>query len=853
MLTRFVKRLVIVPAVAATLWGGTSFAGETSVPARVLRHSAANGQTFSAVVVKASELPRGTVSRDHIILIDTSASQVGEHRQQGQAVLEALLGSLPPGDRVRLFAADLQADAMDEGFASVGSQELADSVDQLQSRIPLGATNLESVLRTAMAAVSDRPADITYIGDGMSTADLIDVPELQSLVGDLRQRQIPVHSFGVGSQRNMQLLGILAQQTGGFVALDTQIIDAGQSKVEVRKTKSVKLAQDISRVGRTSQDRAKEQGKALAAALSAPVYFPTQLQVFPAGISLLPGTALPLRHDRETIYVTEGTLPADARVVMTNASGESLEWQLSAPLEQPGATFLPAMAAHLKTSAGLTNPLAGMTLFQLAQIDFSDNVTLLAQRGGQALQNGDVDQARLISAAASEADPNNETAAILRNATGRLPVRLVSQTTAEPPEPALDDEARVTPNPNASLLDDQRQMIVLQTQKLRNEVSNSVEAARHSLDPEGGLARLKQTLGAVKAAIDIPPEDRQRMQKQLESEIQMQENQSELKHQQQRKVLERQAQDEALRRLSEQASLDEERLENLIDRVRSLMLEGKHGRDDAYAEAQEVADVAINMRPGEASSASARFDAEAAQQLNRAYRLRARRADQFLEMLHQVELSHIPFPDEPPIRFPSAEVWKALSERRRQTATVDLKKSTPNEKRIQKALTESTEVAFNENPLEDALKYLEDLHHIEIWVDTQALQDEGTGSDIMITLEMTGITLRSALRLMLEPHGLTYLIEDEVMKITTKTKADEKMSTRVYPVADLVIPIMPPQSGMGGMGGMGGGMGGMGGGMGGMGRGGMGGVGGMGGGMGGMGGGMGGGMFSVPPENLPAK
>ena len=354
-------------------------------------------------------------------------------------------------------------------------------------------------------------------------------------------------------------------------------------------------------------------------------------------------------------------------------------------------------------------------------------------------------------------------------------------------------------------------------------MSNAVERARQT-DPETGLAQLKQVLGAVKAAIDIAPEDRQRMQKQLESEIQIQENQSEQRQQELRRTLERRAQDEALRRLAEQAMLDEERLDNLIDRVRALMVEGRHGRDEAYAEAQEVADVAINMRPGEGSSTAARFDAEAAQQLNRAYRLRARRADEFLEVLHQVELSHIPFPDEPPIRFPPAEVWKALSERRKQNATVDLKKSSPNEKRIQKALTESTEVAFNENPLEDALKYLEDLHHIEIWVDTQALQDEGTGTDIQVTLEMTGITLRSALRLMLEPHGLTYLIEDEVMKITTKTKADEKMSTRVYPVADLVIPIMPPMGGIGGMGGMGG----MGGGMGGM--------GGMGMGMGGMGG-----------------
>ena len=98
---------------------------------------------------------------------------------------------------------------------------------------------------------------------------------------------------------------------------------------------------------------------------------------------------------------------------------------------------------------------------------------------------------------------------------------------------------------------------------------------------------------------------------------------------------------------------------------------------------------------------------------------------------------------------------------------------------------------------------------------------------------------------------LTYTIEDEVLLITTKETATENLTTKVYPVADLVLPIAlstqgavggfgtNTQGGMMGFGGMGGGqsagMGGMGGGGGGMGGGG-GGMGGGGGGMGGMGG-----------------
>ncbi len=126
---------------------------------------------------------------------------------------------------------------------------------------------------------------------------------------------------------------------------------------------------------------------------------------------------------------------------------------------------------------------------------------------------------------------------------------------------------------------------------------------------------------------------------------------------------------------------------------------------------------------------------------------------------------------------------------------------------------------------------------------------------------------------------MKYVIHNEVLLITSPTKAesDEFMTTKVYPVADLVLPIQNNMmSGFGGMmggmgggmmggmgggmgGGMMGGMGGMGGGMGGMGGGMMGGMGGMGGGMGGMGGGMGGmggmggGFLNVPREIIPAQ
>jgi hypothetical protein len=97
------------------------------------------------------------------------------------------------------------------------------------------------------------------------------------------------------------------------------------------------------------------------------------------------------------------------------------------------------------------------------------------------------------------------------------------------------------------------------------------------------------------------------------------------------------------------------------------------------------------------------------------------------------------------------------------------------------------------------------------------------------------------------PTPLTYVVEDEVMKITTVEKANEKLTIRMYPVGDLVLgpdqlrALSRTSGAMGSGAGQGGQGGGLGGGQGGA----------QGGGIGG--GGVGGGMFSVPSEVFPPQ
>ena len=110
------------------------------------------------------------------------------------------------------------------------------------------------------------------------------------------------------------------------------------------------------------------------------------------------------------------------------------------------------------------------------------------------------------------------------------------------------------------------------------------------------------------------------------------------------------------------------------------------------------------------------------------------------------------------------------------------------EQRILAALKEEISVEFLDTPLIDVVQFLSEMTEVPMIVDQMALDDEGIPSDEPITLTLAGVSLRSTMKMMLDDYGMTWVIEDEVLKITSKTKSEEKQISRVYPVADLIDP-----------------------------------------------------------------
>jgi hypothetical protein len=110
-------------------------------------------------------------------------------------------------------------------------------------------------------------------------------------------------------------------------------------------------------------------------------------------------------------------------------------------------------------------------------------------------------------------------------------------------------------------------------------------------------------------------------------------------------------------------------------------------------------------------------------------------------------------------------------------------------KKIEQALSgplRSSGLDVADVPLSDLLTQLQAEYQIQIQMDRAALEAAGVGTDAPVTKSLHNISLRSALRLTLEPLDLTWILRDEVLMITTAEAANRRLVTCVYNVQGLV-------------------------------------------------------------------
>ncbi len=158
----------------------------------------------------------------------------------------------------------------------------------------------------------------------------------------------------------------------------------------------------------------------------------------------------------------------------------------------------------------------------------------------------------------------------------------------------------------------------------------------------------------------------------------------------------------------------------------------------------------------------------------------------FTDALASVGRSAEPFDDSRPRVFPSD--WPAL-QRRRGAPRMDRRRS-PKEVEIEQKLKTPVSLQFTKAPLHEVVDYLSRVTDVNMHLDPTGLAASGVEPNTPVTVNLQqDISLRSALQIILPPLRLSWVIKDEVLKITSSDLRDEEVYTVTYDVADLVIPI----------------------------------------------------------------
>ncbi len=229
----------------------------------------------------------------------------------------------------------------------------------------------------------------------------------------------------------------------------------------------------------------------------------------------------------------------------------------------------------------------------------------------------------------------------------------------------------------------------------------------------------------------------------------------------------------------------QEKLAMMVDEYNRLMDEQR------FAEAEVVAKRAAELDPHNPIVQQLLWQSKFVRRFMRNKALREAKEESFVEVLDDVEWAAVQnVGDENPLVFGDVRRWEEITGLRARYRTDHRRQRSERELEIEQKLRTPVTADFTNAPLSQVLDYLARLADINIHVDPQGLAEEGVRSDSPVTIHAThDIMLKSALNLILEQLHLGYVIQDEVLKITSAQLRDGEIYTVTYNVADLVVPI----------------------------------------------------------------
>lgn len=229
---------------------------------------------------------------------------------------------------------------------------------------------------------------------------------------------------------------------------------------------------------------------------------------------------------------------------------------------------------------------------------------------------------------------------------------------------------------------------------------------------------------------------------------------------------------------------NEEQLAEFVEKFNTLLDQQR------YAEAEVIARTAREIAPMSPVTQNMIWKTQFARQMVSHMARTERFASRSEQTMGSVLDSAVPFPDDLVQEFPNATDWEGLTRRRKQFMRDNQKRYTDVELEIQQSLKKSVDVNFDGDPLYVVLDSLAKMAGINVFLDPEGLDAHAVTPETEVRLQLRKpVSLRSALNLILEPLELSYVIQDEVLRVTSELVRDGDVYTQTYNVADLVIPI----------------------------------------------------------------
>ncbi len=797
----------------------------TDVPA--LAYKTSTGELVFAWQVKPTLPPAGNRPRDLLVMVDTSASQAGAHLTRARNLVTALATSAGPDDRIDLWTINIDNPAatrsLTGGFQPANAEPIHAAVAKLaDAEYGSGAVDLKSGLERAVRAFEGRGGRnqaLLYLGDGESAAGKTPLTEagrveLGRLLAD---RQVGFFAVPLGVKIHGQNLHGLAAMSGGTVVrlTDDPVTPQGRSEVAAK----LKTAFDV------------------------PVLRPERVTFGPAGLEVYPSRLPPLRADRPTLLV--GTLKDHAQTVSARVEGRvngnkatvDLSERLPAPKGEN--SFLAAMVSQWRDAPAKDAPAVLPADRTLAMADeqfrlFRDEFALLAV---QALGSDRLDHADKLFQAAARIDPESpevkaglkvlarvrngelQTAKVKAWVSGGTKVDkaltelaqapVAQPPVAPPPGAPVPVPAPVTPAQRDAIAQARAAQAVLEAE-FRTLVDDTLRGARRLMytDPDAAYEDLKRQRDAVLSNDQLTAAFRNQLVRDLEAAMRdVQLSGAEIKRQleaQRARIA------QARQRLNEFDRLvtQEEATRARIQAFKELMSQAR------FELAQQEAQVMVQERvsrglPVPPEAVAAYRIGQSATQLREWNELVRLRQDRYLLAMMQTEKSYIPYPDEPPVHFPPAAVWRELTAGRAQRyGTYSLgDHAPPSFERMRSVLEGETDKRVQ-------IKNLSTVPSLDALLTqlTQEFSGEGIRfvyrtdmfppdfrpgeTKLKTTSDLTGLPLGAFLDTVLRDMDMSWVARPEYIEIgpntvTASLRYQEKV-TRVFDVADLIISI--PQS-----------------------------------------------------------